>query len=391
MSKQQPQPLCEIAAEQKRIADGLAEFRKRHNLSIRQMASACSGDSVISKSSMDRVCNGVSEIRYLDKLKPQIISNLKDFLARKSYSAKEIETELLTIFTKEEISPMQSTRIYLPRDVQKYFGLSSDPFRHEPKTANETFTNKQLNSIAEEIEDAINYQGFLAVLGNIGTGKTVMKNRIIETAQQSNGKMRLFFPRFAQMDKVDAGSIVIYLLECFDQRPAQRLVKSQLRLENFLAHLHEQGIRVALGFDECHRLHPKTLTALKNFMELGTGGFDRYLGIVLFGWKTFENRLLEAEFQEIAERIQIIEMPTIEKCAWDYLKHRFALVSGDIEKLFDKAAVTRLVSQAVTPLTIGNLANAALIKAYTMGESKVSAAFVKDGSEPVARRLHKVS
>ena len=85
-------------------------------------------------------------------------------------------------------------------------------------------------------------------------------------------------------------------------------------------------------------------------------------------------------------------MPGLGKHSYDYLAHRLRLAGGDIEKLFERKAVEHLATQAETPLALGNLAAAALLKAYSLTETKVRAAFIANNDgEPLARTIRRAS
>lgn len=363
-------------------------FIEKYKLSNRRFA-LLAGQAFVSKTSVSRLRgeNGRKlSLHYIREIEPVLLETINRFLTGLGRTADEINEELRQIF--EDLPIMITTRTTLDYDVLDFFKLKRDPFALEsdPRSSEESFSNKNLEQLARRIEDAINYQGFLGVLGQVGAGKSALKNRVVDKTRKS-GKAHFLFPKFAQMDKVNAGSIVHFLLEYFGQKPRHRLVQAQTQLENFLSELHERGERVCLGFDECHRLADATLTALKNFYELGTGGYDRYLGLVLFGQPQFEKRLYAVDFREIAERLEIVKMPAMSKSAHDYIAHRLQLVGGDIDDLFEKRAVELIASQVETPLGIGNLANKALMSAYEKGEEKVLARFVEKDIEPTTRRV----
>ena len=381
------------SAKQKTVGAGLADFARRYDLSIRKLSAICGGSGYLSKSSADRLIRGVAEIRFFQRVKPLIVEGITRFLSGLGKTHDEIQVELKSIFS-EEIAPMIAHRKSLPVEVQQYFHLRLDPFALEsdPRTAEEVFACAPLNAVLNRVSDAVNYQGFLAVIGEIGSGKSTLKKRLMSMAAESKGKLHLLWPEFAETECVRSGAIVRFILESFGQKPRQGLVASQRQLTLHLSHLHEQGVRVALGFDECHRLNDTTLIALKNFYELGTGGFEKYLGIILFGQPKFVNdRMQSYDFREIAERLDIIHMPKLAKQAGDYMAHRIRLAGGDVDKLFDRAAITALAAQASTPLALGNLANAALIKAHQLAEKKVLASFInKPGSEPSVLAVRRV-
>ena len=376
----------------KSVAYGLAAFKERHGLSTRDLSAICGGSGVLSKSSAARICQGTADIRFVEKIKPSIIEGLTHFLStQKGLTHDAIKAELLTIFRPEDLLPMIAQRTALPFSVYSHFGLRRDPFalENDPRTLEQAFSTPALDALVTRLIDAILYQGFVAVVGDIGSGKTFLKKRLVETVGR-NERTRLLWPKFANMERVHSSHIVSFLLESFEQPTRRSVVANQRALEEFLQHQTERGLRVALGFDECHHLSDATLTALKNFYELGAG-YDRYLGVILFGQTRFSGRMQDYRFREMAERVELIEMPPLGRHAAGYLAHRVRLAGGDLDRLFDKAAVNRLAAQASTPLAIGNLANQALIRAHRAGERRVPADLINadDSDEPQVRAVRR--
>jgi type II secretory pathway predicted ATPase ExeA len=375
-------------------ANGLDAFRRRHKLSIRTLAGFCSqGGQFVSKSAVERLVNGKAEPRFIERIRPAIRQAVRVYLENLNKSADEIDLELRTIFCKPEIEAMISERKELSLEAQRFFGLRRDPFDPlDPRSIDDLFTTPDLNKIAKHLIDAVRYQKFVAVIGPIGSGKTTLKKRVVEMARQA-GNLQLFWPDFLNMDRVNSGSIVYWLLHQFEQKAPQDLISRAGRLKTVLGALSDDGKRVALGFDECHHLDRRMITALKNFWELGSGGFDRYLGVVLFGQPAF--KLILSEHREIAERCEVIEMPALVKApAHEYLTHRLALAGGKLSALFEPAAVSRILALANTPQALGNIANAGLLKACSFNEKRVLAAFIPEkkgepeirGIRPAARK-----
>jgi hypothetical protein len=67
-------------------------------------------------------------------------------------------------------------------------------------------------------------------------------------------------------------------------------------VRDLLARLYSDGTRVAIAFDEIHRLNDSALSSLKNFLEMSSGGFQRYLGVIMLGQPQFEARLRDHVF-----------------------------------------------------------------------------------------------
>lgn len=381
-------------AEEIRVATALAAFAKRFSLPTRALSRACGGPAHgVSKSTADRIMRGSSGIRLSPERRAAIAHHLRDFLSRRELTADAINKELQAIFPEEADKLVVRTSI--PFNVQQFFGLRRDPFdpvKSDPRDISEAFTTPALDRIVAAVEDAIHYQGFIAVIGPVGSGKTQLKKRVVEHSHKSQGRTHILFPEFSEMKRVNSGEVVRFVLRSFGQTPRPSLVAAYDQMREHLAYLNSQGTRVALAFDEAHRLNDEELSALKNFWELSSGGYQRYLGVVLFGQPLFRNRLETARFREIAERVEVIDMPGLGKHAYDYLAHRIRLAGGDIDKLCERKAVEHLATQAETPLALGNLAAAALLKAYSLNETKVRAAFIANNDgEPRARTIRRTA
>jgi type II secretory pathway predicted ATPase ExeA len=207
----------------------------------------------------------------------------------------------------------------------------------------------------------VKYQGFVNVTGEIGSGKSTVR-AVVEDYVAEHDNLRLIFPEFFDMGKVSPMAIARAILDAFEvEKIPNDAVKRANAVKKLLASLYKDGIRVALAFDECHRMNDVALSSLKNFLEMNSGGFQRYLGVVLFGQPSFEARLREFRFREIVERVTAIQMPKFEESAGDYLAHRLKLAGGSLEELFDAEAIDLICRQSKTPLALGNIANSALI------------------------------
>lgn len=375
------------------LARGLSAFRERYALSFRQLSDiAGNTETGLSPSTLVRLCRGSLNSSHTARVMPVLLERLASFLLSRGKTEPEIAHELNSITTGKDFYNMQIARVTLPLEVQDYFGLNRDPFTPTPRDEAEVFSTRETNALLNRLEDAANYQGFVAVIGAIGSGKTLLKQRLVERAKAS-GKLHLLFPEFFEMRRVTSGAITGHIIESFDQKPRRSLVAARDQLKQLLASLTEQGARICLVFDECHHLNDDTLTALKNFVELGSGGYTRYLGVILLGQPIFKtSRLQDPRFREIAERLEVFEMPSLKKSAWDYVTFKTRLAGVEADKIFEKKAVEMLASQTATPLALGNLCNAALIKAHSLGEPRVLASFIESPQEePRARQLRRAS
>ncbi len=112
---------------------GLNAFRHRYNLSTRVLARLCGDSSAgISKSSVDRLCRGIADPKYVARIKPVVLAGISKFLAEKGKSASEIEAELRTIFpTLEALNdqPAAVHTVIVPTDSPSAYIFKSQTGR----------------------------------------------------------------------------------------------------------------------------------------------------------------------------------------------------------------------------------------------------------------------
>ena len=373
----------------------LKRFSERQRISTRQLESLCGNVKNLSRTSLIRLMNGVARPEFLrlhyERLLPKIEAGIERFLYNSGLPFEQAEKELTNLFPDRKEREMIATRCVLPSEAVKFFNLKSDPFDVDRvPTDDELFTNTELDSIASQVKDAAVKHQLLAVIGPVGSGKTSLKVRVARELAVGSEEVRLLYPEFFDMSDVKVGAIARYLLEEFETKCPADSVSRVRKIKQLLTSLRNEEIHVALVFDECHRLNEKVVSSLKNFWEMTNGAYDRLLGIILFGQPKFiESTLRDHKFREIAERMQVVQMPALADSAREYLAHKLAAQGGDIEQLFESKAVERICSVAKTPLALGNLTNEALLEAYKLSEEKVISSMLNLPEMPQVRNFRK--
>lgn len=254
---------------------------------------------------------------------------------------------------------MSSRRIALTTAELQYFGLFTDPFKHDPQSKQEVYFPLEYREVFEKVIDAIKYRHFVAVLGPVGSGKSTLQNYVREYVL-TNESIQIVWPEFYNQTVLTPFEIARSILAGFNTKAPGRATALAAAVTNKLKALTENGNRVGLMFDNCHEMRESAVRSLKKFLEMSSGGFQRYLGIVLWGWPDFEDLLETPDFREIYERLDVVHMPDFPTIAPGYLAHRLKLVSKTVEDLFDQEAVDYICQNAETPLGLGNVANKAL-------------------------------
>lgn len=340
----------------------LEAFRQRHKITFQQLSDICNGAPDCSKSSIERLAKNQIEVaKTAAGIRRILAKNLPNFLLHSGLSAALIDKELLQIFNEGEYQLMSNPKTVLPKAIQQHFGLKDDPFSKPPKHRNDVFISQPLKEIIDLAIDAIKFQDFIYITGEIGAGKSVLRSTI-EDHVLSQSNLRLIFPEAFDMSRVTPANIARAILEEFEveQIPNDAVSRTK-KVKNVLARAYRDGIRVAIAFDECHRMQDSSISTLKNLSEMNSGGFQKYLGIIVIGQPSFKSKLTDPRFREILERITPLEMPSFADYAKEYFAHRLRLAGGNLTDLFDETAIDLICRQAQTPLQLGNIANEALI------------------------------
>lgn len=371
----------------------LDSFMNRHSISLGKLAQICANGKLCSKSSCHRLRTDQVTTKYYRSAIPLMETRLEEWMQANDWHYADIEDELNKLFPHRMDRNMIVNRCELTAAAVKHFGLKADPFDVDRVPGDdEMFSNKELDEIAARVRDAVLYKRFCAVIGAVGTGKTSLKIRVARELMDTKQNVRLIFPEFFDMNVVSVGAIASSILEEFEVTPPRDSTLRVKKIKQLLTSLDKDDVRVALVFDECHRLNEKVLVSLKNFWEMTNGGYSRLLGVVLFGQPKFiEATLRDYRFREIAERVQVLEMPPIAKSAADYLAHKITAAGGDIDRLFDPKAVSRICNVAKTPLALGNLANNALMEAFRLEEKRVCSQMLNLPDAPALRGIRRAA
>lgn len=363
------------------------DFCLRHDISIRAFSTMCRSPMVdFEKSSAERLRKGTAKPYMVERMRPFIADAFVAFLECRGLSPDEIATELSPIFEPKEFIKMLDIRYTLEPEAQRFFGLKFDPFDADAlPVSDDLYRNAEIDALAARVRDGILFQRFVAIIGSTGSGKTILKHRI---ADELDDRAMLIYPEFPAMGEVTVHGIANTILTELGQTIPQNKEARVRKIKEILTDMQQQGKTVAIVLDECHRLHDKVISSLKNFWEMTNGRNSRLIGIVLFGQPAFLTaRLRDVVFREIRLRVQILEMPVLSKrsrdkngkdatdirTALEYIGHRLNLAGGKAADLFDQRSLELICAAAQTPLAIGNLANGALMHAFACEEKQVAA------------------
>jgi len=278
----------------------------------------------------------------------------------------------------------------ISEEAKKHFKIFRNPFIDDILKDSDFFRGEEPRYIGAAMLDAARHAGFLAIIGEVGSGKSVIRRKVVEQLKK-DGDVIVIFPQMIDKHRVNAASICdAIVMDLSEQRPRMKLEDKTRQVHKLLLDRAKQGFRAVLIIEEAHDLHTSTLKYLKRFYEL-EDGYRKLLGIILVGQTemlSLFNEQAHIEMREVIRRIQTAEIKGLNGDIKAYLTLKFKRVGAKVEDIFDDGAFdalsrrlkiedrnNRTVSHAY-PQDVNNYAARAMNMAYTMGEAKVTEAVI---------------
>jgi len=256
---------------------------------------------------------------------------------------------------------------------EKPFALSPDP-RYLFLSASH---REVLGHLVYGIEQG---EGFMAISGEVGTGKTTLCRTLLERLGSSCEIAFLFNPTLGPTDLIKAINAELGLSTFGDSRTELLDV-----LNTFLLEKHAEGRRVLVIIDEAQNLPVETLEQLRLLSNLETHT-AKLLQIVLIGQPELDAKLDAPELRQLRQRIgvwcRLGPLQRDETLA--YVAHRLR-VAGGSETIFSPSALALVHRHARgVPRLVNLLCDRALLLGYAEGARQIGRGIVTS----VAREVH---
>lgn len=293
-----------------------------------------------------------------------------------------------------DIDPVEPAM--LSPEARKHFQLFRDPFSDDVNAPEDVYISPDVRYVREVLFSTARVGGFVAVVGESGAGKTVLRRDLIDRVQREGHPIRIIQPRAIDKGTLTARHICEAILEDLQPGTAKfsSLEKLARKVETLLIASSRAGNVHLLMIEEAHDLHISTLKYLKRFWEL-EDGFRKLLAIVLVGQPELKQRLDERihfEAREVIRRCEVAELHPLDNHLEHYLAHKFGRIGREVGEVLDPSAydairerLTRRVGSRqdavlsmIYPLVVNNLVTRALNAAAAIGAPVVDADVIRE-------------
>ncbi|OPY80548.1 MAG: hypothetical protein A4E65_01423 [Syntrophorhabdus sp. PtaU1.Bin153] len=243
-----------------------------------------------------------------------------------------------------------------------FYNLKKEPFHITPDPEFLYLSPSHKEALAAIIYGIEQKKGFVAIVGDVGVGKTTILRSYLDTTDRSHLKVIYVFNARLTFDgllKTIYGELGLPV----ETNDTMEMVNNLYRV---LIEEYRQGNTMVLVIDEAQNMPLETLENLRMLSNLETSK-DKLIQIVLVGQLEFEEELNLSRLRQLKQRIAIRStiLPLTKTESLDYIKYRLQKAGSDFSSIFTDAALRKIASKAKgIPRAINILCDNALITGF---------------------------
>jgi len=263
----------------------------------------------------------------------------------------------------------------------QHFQFSSEPFSIAPDPRFLFLSVRHEEALAHLLYGLREGGGFVALTGEVGTGKTTLCHCLMEQLPDNVDLALVFNPKLSSLELI--ATICDELGIVYPDGTSSIKVVTDA-LNRYLLKAHAKGRRTVVLIDEAQNLSLDVLEQIRLLTNLETKQ-TKLLQIILVGQPELNNLLNCKQLRQLSQRItgRYHLLPLDFNETRDYIHHRLAKVDGSAT-VFSAGAIRSLFRHSHgIPRLINTIADRALLGAFSKNKHQVSAGLVNSAADEI--------
>lgn len=256
----------------------------------------------------------------------------------------------------------------------EFFGFNEKPFTITPNPNFIFLSSTHKEAFAHLLYGIDNHAGFIALTGEVGTGKTTVLRTLLAQLDPEKYRSALIFNPCLSREQLLANICRDLGVEVREDNSLGYLDD----LNRFLLEQNRVGRTVVLVIDEAQDLEPDVLEQIRLISNLETER-DKLIQIILAGQPELNVLLNRHDLRQLSQRITVrcrLTPMQLHDTA-DYISHRLKISGSRIPGLFSSGAVKQIYrySQGI-PRLINVACEQALVMAWTQESLNITPSII---------------
>jgi general secretion pathway protein A len=244
---------------------------------------------------------------------------------------------------------------------ESFFGFKEKPFNITPDPKYLYLSARHQEAIAHLLYGIRERGGFVAVTGEIGTGKTTLLRYLLNQLDDRTEGAVIFNPNLSEIELLKS------INEDFGIISTGQTKKELIdELNQFLLEERLRGKNMVLIIDEAQNLTPAVLEQIRMLSNLETEK-EKLIQIVLIGQPELKKLLARPELKQLDQRVtaRYHLNPLSRKETYQYIRHRLEIAANGQAVTFEPAALREIYSfSRGIPRLINVVCDRALLGAF---------------------------
>ena len=257
----------------------------------------------------------------------------------------------------------------------EFYGLREKPFSLSPDPRFLFLSDSHREALAHLLYGIEQGEGFIAITGEVGTGKTTLCRTLLQRLEPGSEIAFLFNPQLSGLELLQAITAE-YGLET--QGKSRRELMDQL--DRFLLTKKQEGRRVLLLIDEAQNLDSEALEQVRLLSNLETDT-QKLIQIVLIGQPELDTMLESPHLRQLRQRISVRWRltPLSSGETRDYVRHRLRVAAGGPREIFTELALREVHRRSGgIPRVVNRLCDRTLLAGYSDGAGEIGLGLVAE-------------